>query len=322
MKSFYKWLAVALTIALSAVPGSADIVDRIVAVVNEDIITLSDLNLAFTPYMGRIDDTYKGNDKAKVIAEGRLAILNRMIDNKLIEQQAKKSGLTIKDEEVMAAIKGMLKQRNIEMAEFLKTLTREGSTLEAYKLEIREQMIRQRLIRREIQSKILVTDEEIGEYYKKHREDYEGKEAVRIKQILLLVPKGADEKVRGDIRQNAEAIRKRLLAAESFDQIAAKYSQGAAAQAGGDVGFIERGQTLPEVEAAAFRLQIEEISEIIESPLGFHLIKVVDKKGAGLKPFPEVRQEIYMKIEDQKMSQRFDQWIIELRKKSHIQIKL
>jgi peptidyl-prolyl cis-trans isomerase SurA len=204
----------------------------------------------------------------------------------------------------------------------VKTLAREGSTLDAYKQDVKEQLMRQRLVRREIQSKILVTDEEIGAYYKLHREDYEGKEAVRIKQILLLVPRGSDQMTRDDIRRGAETIRKRLLAAESFDLLAVKYSQGPAAQSGGDVGFIERGQVLPEVETVAFRLRMDEVSDVIESPLGFHIIKMIDKKGAGLKQLPEVRQEILMKIDGQKMNQRFEQWIVELRKKSHIEIKL
>ena len=322
MKSIFKWIFITAVMTGLAGTAGADVVDRIVAVVNNDVVILSELNAAFEPYMERINESYKGGDKTKVIADGKTTILNRLVDNKLIEQQSKKSGIVVKDEDVMNAIKGLLGQRHIEMDDFVKTLTREGSTLEAYKQEVKERMVRQRLIRREIQSKILVSDEEVGEYYKLHREDYEGKEAVRIKQILLLVPKGSDQKTRDAIRLNARDIRKRLLTAESFNLLAAQYSQGPAADSGGDVGFIERGQVLPEVEAAAFGMQIEDISDVIESPLGFHIIKVIDKKGAGLKPFPEVRQEIMAKIEDQKMSQRFDQWLAELRKKSHIEIKL
>ncbi len=322
MKFILKWLTIAMAMAVSVAPAGAAIVDRIVAVVNDDIIILSDLNAAFEPYIKRVEETYKGPDKGKIIADGKLTVLNRLIDNKLIEQQARKSGIAVKDEDAMTAIRGTLKQRNIDFADFVKTLTREGSSLDTYKQEVKEQILRQRLIRREIQSKILVTDDEIGEYYKLHREDYEGKEAVRIKQILLLVPRESNQKTRDAVHQNAVTIRQRLLAAESFDMIAMKYSQGPAAQVGGDVGFIEKGITLPEVEKVAFSLRIDEISDVIESPLGFHIIKVIDRKGAGLKPFPAVRQEIFMKIEDEKMAQRFDQWINEIRKKSHIEIKL
>jgi peptidyl-prolyl cis-trans isomerase SurA len=322
MNIMIKWLVAVLTIIACAATAGADIVDRIVAVVNADIVTLSDLNTAFEPYMARINEQYKDRDKTKIIAEGKTAILNRLIDNKLIEQQAKRSGLSVKDDELMIAIKDILKQRKVEMSEFIKMLVREGTTFDAYKQDVREQMLRQRLVRREIQSKILVTDEEIGEYYKEHRQDYEGKEAVRIKQILLIVPRDSEQSARDEIRKQADAIRKRLMAGESFDQMAAKYSEGPAAQSGGDIGFIERGHAMRDVETVAFQLGIDEVSEVIESPLGFHIIKMVEKKGAGMKPWPEVRQDIFTKIEDQKMAQRFEQWIAEIRKKSIIEIKL
>jgi parvulin-like peptidyl-prolyl isomerase len=315
-------MAIAVTTAMAGIPAGAEVVDRIVAIVNDDVITLSDLNTAFEPYMARINEAYKGNEKTKMIAEGKMTVLNRLIDNKLVDQYSKKMGVAVKDEEVMSTIRGIMAQRKIDLSDFVKILEREGQTFEFYKEEIKGQMTRQRLVRREVSSKIAVTEEEIGEYYKQHREDYEGKEAVRIKQILLLLPKNANTQAREALRKNAQEIRARLLAGEPFDIMAAKFTQGPAAQQGGDVGFIEKGNTLPEVEAAAFSLKLDEISEVIESSLGFHIIKVVDKKGGGLKTFPEVRQEIQMKIEDQKMIPRVDQWLLDLRKKAQIEIKL
>jgi parvulin-like peptidyl-prolyl isomerase len=103
------------------------------------------------------------------MAEGRTAILNRMIDNKLIEQQSKQSGITVKDDEVMNVIRGILASKKMEMDEFIKTLERDGSNFEAYRKEMKDQILRQRLIRREIQSKIVVSDEEVGAYYKSTR---------------------------------------------------------------------------------------------------------------------------------------------------------
>jgi parvulin-like peptidyl-prolyl isomerase len=322
MKSISKWVVMVMILTGLAVPAGAVIVDRIVAVVNDDIVTLSDLNAAFEPYLAKINENYKGAEKGKIISEGRVAVLKRLVDNKLIEQQSKKSGLIIKEEEVMSIIRGMLKQRNIELADFAKTLEKDGLTFEVYKNETKEQILRQRLVRREIFSKIVITDEEIGEYYRAHREEYEGKEAVRFKQILLPISKEERGQTRDALRRDAEDVRKRIVGAESFDAIAAQYAQGPASQTGGDVGFIEKGQTFPEVEAAAFGMAVGDVSQVIESPAGFHIIKVIDKKGAGLKPLTEVRQEIRMKIEDQKMGPRFEQWMEELRKKSHIEMKL
>jgi parvulin-like peptidyl-prolyl isomerase len=302
--------------------GLSTVVDRIVAVVNDDIITLSELESTFHPYQKRIEATYRGADKDKVIAEGRIMVLNRMIDNSLIEQWSKKAGIVVKDDEAMDTIKDLLRRRNISMEAFTKTLEREGSSLEAYRQDMKEQMTRMRLLRRELKTKILVSDDEIGENYVKHRDEYEGKEAVRIKQILILLPPDADRTVKARLKADAEVIRQRLSDGESFDLLAAQFSQGPSAATGGDVGFLEKGTMLPEVDAVAFRLAKDEISEIIVSPVGLHIIKVLDKRGAGVKPIGIVREEIKAKLEEEKMEKSYEEWIVVLRKRSHIEIRL
>jgi peptidyl-prolyl cis-trans isomerase SurA len=190
------------------------------------------------------------------------------------------------------------------------------------KKEIRGQMLRMRLLRREVQSKILVTDEEIGDFYDKHRQDYEGKEAVRIKQILLPVAAGADKSTRENAREQAQQLRERILKGEPFEMLAAQYSKGPAAAQGGDIGFVERGVIVPEVEKAAFSLSAGQVSDIIETENGFHIIAVVDKRGAGVKPLPAVRNEIKAKIEDEKVAKKYDEWIEDVRKKSFIDVRL
>jgi parvulin-like peptidyl-prolyl isomerase len=307
---------------LAPAAGLSKVVDRIVAVVNDDIITLSELESAFQPFKKRIDDTYRGPDKNKVIADGHNMILNRMIDNRLIQQRSTKMGIVVKDEEVMNTIKDMLRRRNIPMTELTTIMEREGSSLEAYKQEMKDQMTRMRLLRRELKATILVSDEEIGEDYVKRRHEYEGKEAVQIKQILILLPQNADRGVQAKLKADAEMLHKRLIEGESFDLLAAQFSQGPSAATGGDVGFLEKGTMLPDVDAVAFRLAKDEISEVIVSPVGFHIIKVLDKRGAGIKPVEIVREEIKVKLEEEKMEKRYEEWIVDLRKRSHIEIKL
>ena len=161
-----------------------------------------------------------------------------------------------------------------------------------------------------------------GNITSKHREDYEGKESVRIKQILLMLPKDEDPAVKEKLRADAEAIHKRLMNGESFEQLSAKYSQGPAAAAGGDIGYIEKGIIHSEVEDVAFSLPLNQISGVIESSVGFHIIQVVDRRGAGLKAIESVREEIREKIDREKMEKKYGEWMEELRKKSHIEIKL
>ena len=216
----------------------------------------------------------------------------------------------------------MLDKQKLSMQEFLKNIAKEGNSIDFVKKEIRGQMMRARILRREVKSKILVSDEEIGEYYNKNRQDYEGKETVRIKQLLLLLPSNADRTIIAKVKTEALQLHKRIIDGESFDLLTLNYSQGPAAAQGGDVGYIGRGTIIPEVEAAAFSLPVGQISEVIESSVGFHIIQVVDKKGAGLKPLAAVREEIKTKIEDEKLDKKYDEWIASVRAKSHIEVKL
>ena len=324
MKFYKRMVLLLLGLILLCAPVRAEVVDRIIAVVNDEIITLYEFNTAFEPYLKNIQDHYKGTDKEAVIKQTKEAFLQRLIDNILIEQEAKKSGagIIVKDEEVMEVIQDMLAKQKLSMQEFSKKLAQEGKSLDFVKKEIRGQMMRARLLRREVKSKILVSDEEIGEYYNKNRQDYEGKETVRIKQILLLLPPNADRTIKAKMKNEALHLHKRVMDGESFDLLALNYSQGPAAAQGGDVGFVGRGTIIPEVEAAAFSLPVGHISEVIESGVGFHIIQVVDKKGAGLKPLAAVREEIKTKIEDEKLDKKFEEWISSIRGKSHIEIKL
>lgn len=316
--------ATLLTLLLSAIVY-AEVADRIVAVVNDDIITQTELNRAFEPYAKNIDATYKGPDRDTVIQQNKEAFLQQMVNQILIEQAAKKAGpgiATVKDEEVMDVIRDMLAKSKTSLEDYTKRLAEEGNSLDAVKKEIKSQMLRMRLLRREVQSKIMITDEEIGAYYDKHREDYEGKEAVRIKQIFLTAPADAGRLTRQRVKQQVEELRNRIVKGESFDAISAQYSQGPAAAQGGDIGYVEKGVILPEVEKAAFALPPGKLSDVIETELGYHLIIVVDQRGAGLKPLSIVRNEIKAKIEEEKLAKKFEEWIEELRKKSFIDIRL
>ena len=304
------------------VSAQAGVADRIVAVVNDEVITLSEWNNAFEPYLERFTANYQGPDREKALGETKTALLNRMIDNLLMEQESRKTGVTVRKEEVTDAINDMQKQQKISPEEFRKAMQREGITLDAYRKDIRDQLVRLKLIRRDIKSKVAVTEEEIGEYYRKHREDYDGKEAVRIRQILLLLPKEENPAVKEKLRADADAIHKRLLNGEPFEPLSAKFSQGPAAAEGGDIGYIEKGMIHSEVEDAAFSLPLNQISGVIESSVGFHIVQVVDRRGAGIKAIENVREEIREKIDREKMEKKFGEWLVELRKKSHIEIKL
>ncbi|MBU1149961.1 MAG: SurA N-terminal domain-containing protein, partial [Proteobacteria bacterium] len=161
VKAVLMGVTAAVFMSLSA---QASVADRIVAVVNDEVITLSELNGAFDPYRAKLEAAYQGQEREKALTEARETLLNRMIDALLMQQESRKTGIVVQEEEVTEAIKDLLAKRNISQEDLLKGLAQEGTTLSAYRKEIRDQLMRIKLIRRDIKSRVAVTDEEIGEY--------------------------------------------------------------------------------------------------------------------------------------------------------------
>ncbi len=296
--------------------------DRIVAVVNHEAITLSELDEAVENFLGVVARSQPSVKREDIIEEARKASLNKLIDGVLLKQEASRLKIVISDQEINRTMNDMLARKNISFEEFRESLKNEGMTVDDYKKEIRQYLLTRKIVEKTIRYKIAVSDEEIGDYYGKHRDRYEGKEANRVQQILIIKPKDADEEAVAVLREKAEAIRARLVEGESFETLAVEYSQGPAAKAGGDLGFLEKGMMYPAVDEEAFRLKKGELGGVVESPIGFHIIKVLDKRGAGVKPIGEVREEIIGRISEEKIEEKFQEWFRKLRERSHIDIRL
>jgi len=298
-------------------------VDRIVAVVNSDVITQFDLDRQAAPYLKRIMAQEAGDArKAEITAQVRQQVLSDMIEESLIDQAAKRLGITVTDGEVEGMIQDVMKTRGLTPGELNERIAQEGLSMDTYRKQLRSHFYKMKILNREVKSKIVVTDEEIGAYYREHQDLYEGREAARIRQILLIVTPGATGQEKEAQRAKAEDLLGRLRSGASFSELAMANSQGPAAAAGGDLGFVEKGVMLPEVDRAAFSMNRGETSDVIETRVGFHIIQVLDRRGAGLKPVEEVRDEIREKIGGSKMETKFEEWLEDQRKKAHIDVRL
>ncbi|MCD6485985.1 MAG: peptidylprolyl isomerase [Syntrophobacterales bacterium] len=319
LKTFF---IVCIFVIFSSASLHADFEDRIVAIVNDDVITLSELETTLQSFMKRVEKIPQGDQREKIVVQARVAAMDKLINNMLLEQQAAKLGIVVTDKDVDKALKNMLKEKHMSFEKFREALAREGGVLDEYKGEIRRNIINGRIIEKKIRSGITISEEEVGAYYREHRDDYEGKESARIQQILLVKPANCDDSTKRELRTKAEEILKKLEDGDSFDILVGMYSQGPAAKSGGDLGFVEKGMMFPEVDTAVSKLRKGESSKVIESPVGFHIIKIIDRRGAGIKPVEEVREEIIRNIGTKKVKRKFQEWMKELREKSLVEIKL
>jgi peptidyl-prolyl cis-trans isomerase SurA len=289
--------------------------DRVVATVNGEVIMWSELRRAVE--FDRRDQLrgLEGEERERAIRGYERAVLNELIDLRLQIQEAKRLGLDVSPSEVDSAIEDIKRKYGLTHEELLRSLRSEGLTEESYRRELSEQILLAKVVNLEVRSKIVISEQEIEDYYRKNESVY-NKERVRLRQIFLRRPdNGSLEEVEG----RAMEIMRRIEAGEDFSRLAREFSQGPAADRGGDLGYIERGSVIKEVEDVAFSLKVGEVSRPFWSPRGLHIIKVEDRVKGGLE---EAREEIRQVLFQRAFQKRYKEWIRALREDAYIEINL
>lgn len=316
---FCKVIFCALSFFMIADVQSAEVVDRIVAVVNDDIILLSELDELFKPYADRIMALgYSLDEERRTLFNIREEILNQLIDQKLTDQQIKQSNITVIDDEIDKAIE-RLKEVNLftdeELREMLKA---EGLTIEEYRKRIKDQILRAKLVNFEIKSKIVITKDDIASYYKSHSDKYSRIKKYRLSNIMMKVPSFASEKEKLGVLEKMEIVLTELKAGKPFDIIARVYSESSYVSDEGGLGLFELKELSPKIQEAIKDMNTGDFTPVLDTDQGyqiFYIQEIVNTPGKSLEEAsPEIEDILYKEIVDKK----FLSWIDELRKRSHI----
>ena len=264
------------TLVHAALPEpAATPIDRIMVVVNDEIITQSELNL-------RLDEISKRIASQKIQAPPenvlKKQVLERLILERLQLQVAKQMGLEASNDRLDAALQNIAAQNRMSLTELYKTMAKDGLSEAALREQIRQQIIIQQLVEREIGNRISVSESEM-ENFSTSNESRDGGAEYNISHILISVPESATPEILQQTRQRAEALLQTLRNGAAFDQAAIANSQGQNALEGGNLGWKKTGE-LPALFASALKtMQPGEVSDVLRSPSGFHLLKLVDKRG-------------------------------------------
>jgi peptidyl-prolyl cis-trans isomerase SurA len=310
---------VAIFILVLTVPArGAVLLDRVVAVVNQDVITWSELYKAMKMDASPNVKEMTAEERDKIFKEQEAPFLESLINVRLELQQATSEGLTVGDEEVKEAIDSIKKKYSMSDAELAESLKKEGYTLDEYRKRLREQILVSKVVNRDIRSKILVTDSEVRNYAEGHRSSLEGAEGYRISQIFFKMPASAEEKSR--IEEKAEAIVKRIRSGENFADLAKEYSEDPSASAGGDLGFIKKDQLMKEFRDEVARMKPGDVSSPFWSKSGLHIIRLDEKPGAGGTNVIEeqAREEVTKNL----FNEKYNEWVKSLRDHAFIEVKL
>jgi peptidyl-prolyl cis-trans isomerase SurA len=295
--------------------------DGIVARVNEDVILLSELEEASAEVFQRIRTQVPPDQAERHLQEARRMVLERLIEKKLLEQDAERRKVRVSDEELEAAIGQYLRQRGLSKDQLYVQLARERIPVERFKERIRRELMVHRMIEREIASHIHVSDQQCREYYETHRPDQAGSGTVRIQQIVLLT-RGDRPRDRQEKRELMEEIRSRILKGEDFDKLARQYSQGPNPDKGGDCGYFKEGELLEDLDRVAFSLNVGEVSRVIETSVGLHLLRVTERATGSAKPFEEVKEEIRNRLMESAYQEELRKKLEALRQSAYIDVRL
>lgn len=316
-----------LLVLLVFVPclSQAEVIDRVVAVVNDDLITLSELNSEGALHFDKIRQQVPSEQRAEALATARKEILSSLIERKLIAQRAAKRDITLSDEEVDMQYFHVLEQNNLSEEQFKTELAKAGITPSMYKENLRSQMIRQRLIGVEIRSKVVITNEQIEEYYhSKYGQQSEG-DGLHILQIGCLWGPGSKTADKKEARMRAEQLRGMVMAGENFKDIAQSYSELPSATDGGDIGIFLQDELSKPMQDGLAGLRPGEVSPIIESGESFQFFKLLSAKSGNVitqAPLESVREEIRALLTEQLLKEKFDRWVIQLRESSYVEEQL
>jgi peptidyl-prolyl cis-trans isomerase SurA len=292
----------------------AEVVDRVVAIINDSIITLSELNAATALAV----DNLPGAEKIEgvKIIELKTDILDSLIEQKLVKQASDSAGIGVSEREVDNAVEEVRGQNKLSHEQLMLALAQSGLTYKEYREQLTEQIRQVKFLNMEFRSRISIQEEEIEDYYNQHIDEYLRPPTVRIRMIFL---SNKDAKLK-ELRRRE--IDKGLTNGEEFASLARQYSEGPATESGGDMGRLAATELDAAFTEALKGLAPGQTSQWITKPDGMYLLKLIERNPGTPAPLKELRAEIYEELFNKTMEERFSAWLQERKKFAHIEIRL
>jgi peptidyl-prolyl cis-trans isomerase SurA len=313
------FLLVALLTLFGLQRVSAEIVNRVVAIVNDDMITLYELNQRIRELTGSTAQDLRDKDERSYL-ETRRQILELMIDEKCAEEKVRELGIKIPSQQIDATIETIKNRNRWTQEDLMAMLKNDGTTYEEYRERIREQLERIELINNQVKSKIIIREEQIAQYYKENQEEFGSEGTVQLAGIFLIQKNPEDEREFRELKIKGEDILGRLKNGEDFAALAKEFSQGPGANEGGDLGAFKADQLEPELRKALEGIEAGQFTDLIIKKNGIQIIKLIRKQKAQVRSFEEVKDAIHAKFYQEEVNKRYMAWIKELRKETYTKI--
>ena len=298
-----------------------ELVDRIVAVVNNEIITLYDLNLAFAPYASNIKALkYPPEKESQTLFQVRQDILERLIDSMLTDQQVKRNRITVSQSEIDKTVENIKESRQFTDEQLRQGLASQGMTMEEYRKEIKEQIMRTKLVNREVKAKIVITKADIKEYFESHREKYAGEKKYYLWNMFVKLSSDSSSSERENARHQIEAILAKLQQGQSFESLVDELKKSSSAVEGTDLGLYRLEELSEQLRQVVKKMKAGEFSSVLEANFGYQILYVQKIEESQAKPLEAVEPEIETLLYNEMVDNKYQEWLQQLRAQSFIKI--
>ncbi|MCU0665001.1 MAG: peptidylprolyl isomerase [Myxococcota bacterium] len=311
--------------AVGNASGNDGVVDRIAAVVDDDIILLSEVREAAAPALRELA---RSEGETGVFSEPRKKkaltdALQRLIDGKLIEQQAKTLEMTVTTEEVDRAIANIARENGVTADTIKQAVTAQGMDFAQYRNSVRQQILHAKVRNLKVRTRVKIADAEARQYYNGQVREVRSTGSFEAAHILVRVPKGANPTALSQAKRRAEELLSRIRGGEDFEAVAKTASEDESTRSrGGRLGTLRPG-TLPQALARVLvDLEAGETSGIVRTSAGFHILRVIERQALGVLPFAEVRTKIVEQLTQDEMIRQDEIWLKELRQRAFIEVRL
>ncbi|MEJ2470632.1 MAG: SurA N-terminal domain-containing protein [Desulfuromonadales bacterium] len=308
---------IVLLVSLSVAVANATVVSRIAAVVNKDIITTYQLDEKLQEELARRD---KQPSPAQLGAL-RQELLSRLIEETLLQQRIEALHLTVSEEEIETALRDVEKKNQLTRTELKDAVLLQGLNFDEYRDNLRQQILRYKLISEEVRSQVDVPESEVVDYYRAHLDEYRLPPEVHLSAIIFPIPEKASEQERAKIRAIAEEALGHLKEGEDLTQVASRYTDAYGAT-GREMGQFAYGDLIPEFIPAIAGVATGSYTEPVEAAGSIYVLRVDERLSGGLRQFNAVKNEIYQMILDQKTDARLKEWVRVLKARAFIDIRL
>jgi peptidyl-prolyl cis-trans isomerase SurA len=313
---------VTVGLVLAGRPADAKVVERIAAVVGDEVILESEVTDMSRPFLEQIAALPDAAERAQRTAAVRREILKGMIDDRLLVQQATELKLNVSSEEIDRAIEQLKRDYRLTDAQLTEELRKTGQTVASYRQNTRKEILKYRVINIAVGSKVNPSDSDVESYYERHMKTGTNIQ-VKVSHIFVAIPENADAAKVLEREQYAKKLLARAQAGEDFAGLAKQFSEDQATRNdGGDLGYFGKEMGLPKpVEEMVFSMKIGDLGGPVRGNQGFHILKLIDRRAKDVKPLEEVKEELRAQIRQKEMERQTKIYLEELRRKTLVEVR-